>query len=319
MQDFMGELIGFLEDGREEVRLSAATTVAGLTGSVDGIKMLLTKSQSLFPVLLKMLHDQSDKVAEQVYATLVNLSLDEAACKILLGFGVVERVMEILRNSRANEAGGGGRNVSLTAKLLSNLTLHEDAVDKLLQKGKGPLEGFFVTWIVQATVCADVETQNEKEYFAAVLTNISQDEVGRRVLFDSDSANLKVLNGELGKKNQSALRRESLCKVVRNVFMGCSKDDKVEEVVESGSIDTCVGLLSSCVGKKEEEQELSVLCRQALLEGVLCLAGEEKSRSVLWKQKVPDILQKLYEQETNEQLNEILERCADVFIEESGM
>ena len=39
---------------------------------------------------------------------------------------------------------------------------------------------------------------------------------------------------------------------------------------------------------------------------------------VLWKGKVPEILQKLYENETDEEVNEILERCADIFISNQG-
>ena len=47
-------------------------------------------------------------------------------------------------------------------------------------------------------------------------------------------------------------------------------------------------------------------------------AEEEEARKVLWKGKVPEILQKLYENETDEEVNEILERCADIFISNQG-
>ena len=40
---------------------------------------------------------------EQVYATLINLSLDDQACKKLLSLGVVERVIEILREDKAKD------------------------------------------------------------------------------------------------------------------------------------------------------------------------------------------------------------------------
>ena len=84
----MDELIGLLEDKKEEVRVEASTAVAGLTGSVDGKQLLQTSGSKLFPVLLRLLHDESAKVTAQVYATLVNLSLDEGACRQLLTLGV---------------------------------------------------------------------------------------------------------------------------------------------------------------------------------------------------------------------------------------
>ena len=106
----MDELIGLLEDKKEEVRVEASTAVAGLTGSVDGKQLLQTSGSKLFPVLLRLLHDESAKVTAQVYATLVNLSLDEGACRQLLTLGVVERVMEILRGSSktGGDASGDG-------------------------------------------------------------------------------------------------------------------------------------------------------------------------------------------------------------------
>ncbi len=316
MEKVMDELIAFLDDKREELRREAATTVAGLTGSVEGIGVLMTKSDALFPALLKHVHDESAQVGEQVYATLVNLSLDEAACKRLLNIGVVERLMEILRNSTKKP--DAVANMNLTAKLLSNLTLHSVAIDKLLQKGKGPLEGFFVTWIVQALAACDDEARRaDLEYFAAVLTNVSQDPIGRKVLFDSDGANMKTLNKEL-RVPQSAFRRECLCQVVRNAFVGCAKDDAVAECIASEAIQNCVAMLSDTMGKGEEEHGLTVSCRRSLLEGILCLAGCEEANKVLWSEKVPEILQKIYETETDEDVNEVLESCANVFIEESG-
>ena len=80
----MEEVIGFLEDKRPEVRAEAATTVASLTGSVDGMKLLQATGARLYPILLRLLHDTSSTVTAQVYATLVNLSLDETACRELL-------------------------------------------------------------------------------------------------------------------------------------------------------------------------------------------------------------------------------------------
>ena len=101
MQSFMSELCEFLEDPREEVRREAATTCSGLTGSVDGMQLLLTiqVSDKVFPVLLRRMQaEKSRSVREQVFATLVNLSLDPVACKKLLKLGVVQRGMEILRS-----------------------------------------------------------------------------------------------------------------------------------------------------------------------------------------------------------------------------
>ncbi|UPR01473.1 DUF384 domain-containing protein [Chloropicon primus] len=330
MDEFMGELIGLLEDKKEEVRTEASTAVAGLTGSVDGKELLERTSDKLFPVLLRLLHDESAKVTAQVYAALVNLSLDENACRSLLSLGVVQRVMEILRGSSGDKVHD---NLQLTAKLLSNLTLHQEAVDQLLQKGRGPLEGYFVSWVVTAIVSETAEGRGEREYFAGVLTNVSQDKVGRKALLDG--ANLKVLSEEVMlTKTQSDFRRESLCRVFRNVFMGCAKDGTVGQVIQSGSIEACIVLLASRMeggdasslgvalpppgAAVEARGELTVPCREALLEGVLCLAEEEESRKVLWKAKVPEILQKLYEKESEQEINEILERCADIFISNQG-
>lgn len=331
MDSFMEEVVGFLEDKRDEVRAEAATTVASLTGSVDGVKLLQGNCKLLYPVLLRLLHDTSSTVVSQVYATLVNLSLDETACRELLALGVVQRVMEILRSG---DDFGETPAPSLVgpAKLLSNLTLHQSAIDQLLQKGKGPLEGYFVSWIVKAIVCDDEGKREEREYFSCVLTNVSQDAVGRRALLDSGGANLRVLNDEIDLgKTQTALRRESLCKVYRNVFMGCAKDNTTKDLEETGAIAACVRLLSSIAespaatssgtiplnpaAAPAPAEALTAPCRRAILEGILCLAEEEDTRRELWKQRVPDILQKVYEAEPDiSEINEVIERCADIFI-----
>ena len=216
-EDPISELIGFLSDSRAEVRTAAATHVASLTGTVDGLSLLVKERERLLPPLLKLLHDADAKVLEQAYAALVNLSLDEDACKSLLSLGVVGRIMEILRGGHEKQG------TVLTAKLLSNLTLRSEAVDELLQKGKGPLEGFFVSIIVQLLVSESGGAPEERDYFAAVLTNISQQGIGRKAFLGESAANLKLLNREL-EKTASLVRQESLARVIRNVCMGSIED-----------------------------------------------------------------------------------------------
>ena len=60
MDTVIRELVDFLQD--DKVKQEASAYIAGLTGSPDGITILLKESARLFPLLLKCLHDDNEKV-----------------------------------------------------------------------------------------------------------------------------------------------------------------------------------------------------------------------------------------------------------------
>ena len=85
-------------------------------------------------------------------------------------------------------------------------------------------------------------------------------------------------------------------------------------MVESGTIGTMV----SVVSREDDESKPLGSTTKELLEGILCFATDEDGMAHLWKLNVPQIFQKLYERETDAEVCAVLERCADVFIQESG-
>mmetsp|Transcript_8873 Transcript_8873/g.22826 ORF Transcript_8873/g.22826 Transcript_8873/m.22826 type:complete len:195 (-) Transcript_8873:22-606(-) len=172
------------------------------------------------------------------------------------------------------------------------------------------------------------EEEEDRDHFAAVLTNVSQDSFGRSILLGSNGAHLKWINQEFTRSCRP-LRQESLARVIRNVCMGCQEDGSVASILESGTVAAIVHVLSDRIarsaakeknpaGPSSQEGEFTPAALHAVVEAVLCLALDDQGRERLWNQKVPDILQKIYENETDEQLCSALERCADVFISESN-
>ena len=86
--------------------------------------------------------------------------------------------------------------------------------------------------------------------------------------------------------------------------MATVEDESIESIIEGGTIPTIFEVLS----ESEKYDRFTKAARKALLEGIMCIGSSEDGMQALWKAKVPDTLQKVYEKETDADICEVLER-----------
>ena len=75
----------------------AVDILKGLTGSQEGLDRLHAKTSKLLPLLLRLTKDPSKETASGACTALVNLSQDSQIVRKLLALGVVDRVMDYIR------------------------------------------------------------------------------------------------------------------------------------------------------------------------------------------------------------------------------
>ena len=91
-KDELDELVEFLSDKRSDVRKEAATIVAGLTGTDDGLQTLTDKKETLISPLLHLLgKDPPESTpAAQALINLTGHSLEVAS--VAVSKGAVEKM-----------------------------------------------------------------------------------------------------------------------------------------------------------------------------------------------------------------------------------
>ena len=143
----MDELVEFLSDKRSDVRKEAATIVAGLTGTDDGLQTLTDKRETLISPLLHLLGKDPPESTPSAQA-LINLtghSLEVVS--LAVNKGAVERCIDFIKDGECAP-------VDLLLSLLANITKAEGGVHVLSQEGK-PLEGFYIQRLVQLLVSGE--------------------------------------------------------------------------------------------------------------------------------------------------------------------
>ncbi len=143
-KDEVDELVEFLSDKRSDVRKEAATIVAGLTGTDDGLQTLTAKRETLISHLLHLLGKDPPESTPSAQA-LINLtghSLEVVS--LAVNKGAVERCIDFIKDGECAP-------VDLLLSLLANITKAEGGVHVLSQEGK-PLEGFYIQRLVQLLV-----------------------------------------------------------------------------------------------------------------------------------------------------------------------
>ena len=120
-KDELDELVEFLSDKRSDVRKEAATIVAGLTGTDDGLQTLTDKKETLISPLLHLLgKDPPESTpAAQALINLTGHSLEVAS--VAVSKGAVERCIDFIKDSECAP-------VDLLLSLLANITKAEGGV-----------------------------------------------------------------------------------------------------------------------------------------------------------------------------------------------
>ena len=95
------ELVEFLSDKRSDVRKEAATIVAGLTGTDDGLQTLTDKRETLISPLLHLLGKDPPESTPSAQA-LINLTGHSLEVVVGGEQGAVERCIDFIKDGSAH-------------------------------------------------------------------------------------------------------------------------------------------------------------------------------------------------------------------------
>ena len=299
-KDELDELVEFLSDKRSDVRKEAATIVAGLTGTDDGLQTLTDKKETLISPLLHLLgKDPPESTpAAQALINLTGHSLEVAS--VAVSKGAVERCIDFIKDSECAP-------VDLLLSLLANITKAEGGVHVLSQEGK-PLEGFYIQRLVQLLVGGKPpETYDQA---ASVLCNVSRHPIGRKVILDLNGSIINLVTPML--VSTCDIRRERIAATVQNL---CCDSESRKKLLALDSEETPIvkALLRPISGAKVNK-ELSDNVRRGCAGAILLLAKEEEGREILKKLDAPFLLKQGYELEEEADVCDALEQTGDLFL-----
>ncbi|XP_063610745.1 protein HGH1 homolog [Penaeus indicus] len=180
--DQFDELIQFLApDGRKDVKSASCMTVAQLTGTPDGLKLLCSKPKILAAVT-RLIRDEEVYTAKDAMRTLVNISAEETGAAILLSLKEVDIVGEMVKCIIDEEY----PHADFACGVLSNISMTKQHCQKVFDRvNEGPtkLEGLM-------NVFCQIE-YNKKgaklHLLAPIITNFSQLALGRKQIMDKSS------------------------------------------------------------------------------------------------------------------------------------
>ncbi|GLC41216.1 hypothetical protein PLESTB_001526000 [Pleodorina starrii] len=307
MASELEELIGFLDDSRNEVRAMSAEIVAGLTANAEGIEKLKALQRPLVVKLFRSVGLGGDP-ARKALVALVNLSQDPAVVEMLLDLNVVNRVMEFIRD-------GAVPHVDLLTSLLANVTISERGCKDLLQIGKGSMEGLHMAVLLKKFVVGGITLcpgdADPFEHVASVLTNVTRLPEARRLLLQPGRGLLQALVSQL--QSWNSLRRLGASGALKNCVMSAEEDGTLVCILEDRTVLT--HMLRPINGQPPVEKEDTV--RECMAEAVLVLAGTDKGRDALWEAGAPEALRKGYEDEQHPGVCVAMERTAEIFLSHS--
>jgi len=263
MGEEVTELVGFLRSDRVVLRKGAVEAVLGLTASPDGRAVLRGTSVA---TALRALVGDTPSVAEPAVKALVNLSADAALLDQILRSGIVNGLMESLRDE-----GCGYKRV--VVMLLVNLSQTPEGCDQILQRGDagGALMGLHLRRLIQWFV-APVPAGREDafEYVGSLLQNVSQVPEARRIVLEPERGIMVPLLAQL--RSRSVLRRRGVAGMLRNCLFE-AEEEKYSAYLLSSAVDVLTALLYPLVGPDVFSAE-----DKALLHPSLTAEGARKVR-----------------------------------------
>ena len=299
-KDEVDELVEFLSDKRSDVRKEAATIVAGLTGTDDGLQTLTDKRETLISHLLHLLGKDPPESTPSAQA-LINLtghSLEVVS--LAVNKGAVERCIDFIKDGECAP-------VDLLLSLLANITKAEGGVHVLSQEGK-PLEGFYIQRLVQLLVSG--KPQETYAQAASVLCNVSRHLIGRKVILDRKGSIVNLVTPMLA--STCDIRRERIAATIQNL---CCDSESRKKLLALDSEETPIvkALLRPISGAKVNK-ELSDNVRRGCAGAILLLAKEAEGREIMKKLDAPVLLKQGYELEEESDVCDALEQTGDVFL-----
>ncbi|KJE95455.1 hypothetical protein CAOG_05904 [Capsaspora owczarzaki ATCC 30864] len=326
MANALEELADFLKDSRSLVRAHAVDTVAGLTASADGLEYIRAYPR-LADELLARLSDADPGIARDAFKAVVNMTGDRTLAQRTID------VPGLFAHLVATTTEPTSLFADLAAMVLSNLTRNELGCGKLLGTNT-PEEGQALYKLVDV-FCKGAFNHNPNaslNFLAPILENVSQSNLGRRLLVDQERAVLPRLLTHL--ENPDRVRRGGVAGIARN----CCFETAAHEYLLGEKVDILSFLLLPLCGPEEfddedmdgmpdccqyldssKQREPEVSIRRHLVEALYQLCATKHGRTVLRAKKVYPIIREMHKHETDSDLDKACDHLVQVLVgEESG-
>lgn len=225
----MEDLVGFLSHPRPELRKSASSLLINMTASDQGIYQLLQlKKLDVVQALCRVVSDMRP-IAEDAIKALINLTASNlSACERALRFDLLNRVMAQVEDDE-------WRLTDYSMMLLANVTTTPEGAKALLGYDGKSSDGLLalrekkIRTLTNAFLegepepegvdkdTGDAKWDDDYQYVANILSNISQLEQGRDFLMKrrGDTTLVAALLPQL--RSPNVVRRRGIASMVRNL------------------------------------------------------------------------------------------------------
>lgn len=242
MSTELEELYQFLNDTRALVRTHAVDTVAGLTASSEGLAIIRSYPK-LADGLLNRLSDSDPGIAGDAFRGVVNLTGDpELALRMIEKDLVTLAVATVLAPTAMFS--------DLAAMILSNLSRNELGCARILATNT-PEEGKALYALAEA-FCKGEFNYNKGaslHFLAAVLSNVSQSVLGRKLILSKEHSLLPRLLTHLDHPDR--IRRAGVAGVIKN----CCFEPSAHPYLLGEQVDVLSFLLLPLCGPEEFTEE----------------------------------------------------------------
>lgn len=340
------ELVSFLSHSRPELRKSSSSLLVKMTASDQGIYQLLQlKKLDVVQALCRIVSDMRP-IAQDAIKALINLTAaNSATCERVLKFDLLNRVMTQVEDDEwllTNYSMMLLANVSTTPegakKLLGYDDKATDATIAVREKTIRTLVSLFLNKQPEPdgvdSTTGDPQWDDEYQYVANILANISQLEQGRNFLLKMRQST--SLAGALLPHLQSpnVVRRRGVTAAFKNL---CFDSDNHFYLCDQLDIPTHMMVLLSGPEELDEDDKLGMnpvvynqrnrkkrehdrLVRLAAVDCLLLLCTTHAGRKLLRRKKVYPIIRNAHLVEADEEISDQIYKLVDFLIrdEEGG-
>uniref|UniRef100_A0AAV1TCT0 Protein HGH1 homolog n=1 Tax=Peronospora matthiolae TaxID=2874970 RepID=A0AAV1TCT0_9STRA len=333
------ELVSFLSHSRPEVRKSASSLLVDLTASDQGIHQLLQlKKPDVVQALCRIVSDMRP-IAEDAIRALINLTAaNPVACERSLEFDLLNRVM-------AQVGDDEWRLIDYSMMLLANVSTTPEGAKALLGYDEKLTEAALVVRERKIRTltnsfldgqpepdgidsCGEPKWDDEYQYVANILANISQLEQGRDFLLKIRQSTSLAGALLLQLKSPNVVRRRGVTAALKNL---CFDSDNHFYLYDQLDIPTHMMVLLAGPEELDEDDKMGMnpvvysqgakkkrehdrLVRLAAVDCLLLLCTTQNGRKVLRRKKVYPIIRNAHLEEPDDEIGDQIYKLVDFLI-----
>ncbi|KFB41383.1 AGAP001442-PA-like protein [Anopheles sinensis] len=239
------EILPFLSiKSRLDLKAVSLSHVLGLTGSVDGIKLLI-RNETLLKHLLDLTGDESESVAKDAVLCFVNITAEESGAEVVVD-KFVDRLVPLAYQAVLDE---NGKLSDAWCMVLCNITRPEHLAERVVAQ--------LLTMeysIDKLTTCFTRVNYNKQKchlnYLGPLFSNVSQSKSGRAVFCNQSTGLLRRILPFVHHEG-SIVRRGGAIGLLKNVCF----DSSVHEWLLSAEMDILSFVLLPLAGPEEFDDE----------------------------------------------------------------